>query len=80
MLEIPVAADERVVLADLLALPLRGRFPASDKDLFEGRDCFRKKSMVKRRERNNSRLISFICKRSKLGHIKMELMQINPVG
>ena len=43
MLEIPV--DERVVLADLLVLPLRGRFPASDKVLFEVRVCFRKKSM-----------------------------------
>ena len=36
--------DERVVLADLLPLDLRGR-PGSDKVLFEGRDCFRKKSM-----------------------------------
>lgn len=46
MLEIPVAGmDERVVLAVLLVLPLRGRFPASDKVLFEGRACFRKKSM-----------------------------------
>lgn len=45
MLEMPVAGiDERVVLADLLELPLRGR-PGSDKVLFEGRACFRKKSM-----------------------------------
>ena len=43
MLEIPVAGmDERVVLAVLLPLLLRG---ASDEGLFEGRACFRKKSM-----------------------------------
>ena len=42
MLEIPVTGmDEGVVLAVLLPLPLRGRFPASDK----GRVCFQKKSM-----------------------------------
>ena len=45
MLEIPVdGIVERVVLADLLPVPLRGR-PGSDEDLFEDRVCFRKKSM-----------------------------------
>lgn len=45
-LEIPVAGmDERGVLAVLLLLPLRGRFPASNEVLLEGRLCFRKNSM-----------------------------------
>jgi hypothetical protein len=48
MLEIPIAGmDERVVLVDLVPLPLRGR-PGSDEVLVEGQDCFRKKSMVEK--------------------------------
>ena len=53
MLDIPdTGMDGRVVLTVLLPLPLRGRFPASDKGLLAGRVCFRKKSMDVNTERD----------------------------